>query len=72
MYQINTPGPCFTVPTLADAKRKARLGLRRAASKRGYTLKEFKERRGRTTYHYFHVLNSKGRVVTGCVIYKIA
>lgn len=72
MYKVITPGPHFTVSTLSAAKHKAHSGLDRIASKRGYSLEEFKQRHGRTTYHYFRVLNSKGRTVTGCIIYKIA
>lgn len=72
MYKVNTPGPGFTVSTLAEAKRLAHRGLERIASKRGYSMNEFKVRKGNRVLHYIHVHNSKGKVVTGCVIYKAA
>lgn len=72
MYRINTPGPCFTVPTLAQARRRAHAGLDSIAAKRGYSLNEYSIRKGKRVLHYLQVLNSKGKVVTGCVIYKVA
>ena len=72
MYRINTAGPCFTEPTLKDARRKARLLFSKVASKRGYSLVEgsYPKKDRRVTVFYVQVLNSKGRAVSGCVFYK--
>lgn len=69
-YIVNTPGPGFYAGTLAEAKRKAHAGLDSIAAKRGYSMVETKRRDGNTVYHYITVYNSKGKVVTGAVIYK--
>lgn len=70
-YRVNTPGPSFTRPTLKEAKRAAHAGLDSIAAKRGYTMTESTRREGKRFLHYITVCNSKGRIVTGAVIYKV-
>lgn len=66
-YAVRTPGPGFNVRTFAKAKALAHAGLDSIAAKRGYTMDEWVDHKGN---YRFSVRNSKGRVVTGCVIVK--
>ena len=70
-YRMNTPYQHMTFPTLAAAKRAAHAGLDSIAAKRGYSMDETKRRVGNTVMHYMTVRDSKGRVKTGVVIYKV-
>lgn len=71
MYRIVTKGQALNAKTLEDAKRKARIGLVTAASKRGHILVE--EEGSGTNNFYLRVINIKtNRCVTGAVIYEVS
>ena len=69
-YRMNTPYQSLTFPTLAAARKAAHAGLDSIAAKRGYSMVETSRRVGNRVLHFFTVTNSKGKSMTGCVIYK--
>jgi len=71
MYRMNNPYTSTIHNTLAEAKRAAHAGLDSIAAKRGYSMVESKRREGTRVLNYMTVYNSKGKVMTGVVIYKL-
>ena len=67
VYTVFTPGPIRRIEaaTLAEAKTKAEVGFGVAMGRRGYT---HGWTAGANGTHTFQVLDTKGRVSTGCVL----
>lgn len=68
-YQINTPGPGFTKDFRNPAEALDWVERYLPCDRRGYTRRRSSREVAGTVVHYSHVLDTKGRVKTGAVIY---